>query len=89
MQALVQNDYGTPDVLRLKEVEKPAIKDDQVLVKVLAASINAGDIFSMKGSPLLVRFTVGFPKPKDYILGWDLAGIVRGSRQPGDAVQTR
>jgi NADPH:quinone reductase-like Zn-dependent oxidoreductase len=92
MQALVQNAYGTPDVLQLKEVDKPAIKDDQVLVKVLAASINAGDIFSMRGSPWLARFTVGFPKPKDYILGWDLAGIVEavGNQvtqfKPGDEV---
>lgn len=92
MQAIVQNDYGTPDVLRLKEVEKPVIKDDQVLVKVFSASINAGDIFSMRGSPWLTRFTVGFPKPKDYILGWDMAGIIveAGNQvtqfKPGDEV---
>ena len=92
MQAIVQNNYGTPDVLRLKEVEKPVIKDDQVLVKVFSASINAGDIFSVRGSPWLIRFTVGFPKPKDYILGWDMAGIIveAGNQvtkfKPGDEV---
>lgn len=92
MKAIVQNGYGSPDVLSLKEVAKPAIKDDQVLVRVHANSINAGDYFSMLGSPWLVRFSVGFPKPKDYILGWDMAGRVEavGSAvtqfQPGDAV---
>lgn len=92
MQAIVQNGYGSPDVLALKEVARPAIKDDQVLVRVHAVSINAGDYFSMKGSPWLVRFSVGFPRPKDYILGWDMAGRVEavGSAvtefQPGDEV---
>lgn len=92
MKAIVQNGYGSPDVLALKEVATPAIKEDQVLVRVHAASINAGDYFSMLGSPWLVRFSVGFPKPKDYILGWDMAGRVEavGSAvtqfQPGDAV---
>ena len=92
MKAIVQNNYGTPAVLALKEVDKPAIKEDQVLVRVHATSINAGDYFSMLGSPWLVRFSVGFPKPKDYILGWDVAGRVEavGSAvtqfQPGDEV---
>jgi NADPH:quinone reductase-like Zn-dependent oxidoreductase len=92
MKAIVQNGYGSPDVLTLKEVAKPAIKDDQVLVRVHANSINAGDYFTMRGSPWLVRTSVGFPRPKDYILGWDMAGRVEavGSAvtqfQPGDAV---
>ena len=92
MKAIVQNGYGTPAVLSIKEMEKPAIKDDQVLVLVHAASINAGDYFTMRGSPWLVRFMVGFPRPRDYILGWDMAGrvaAVGGSVtqfKPGDAV---
>ena len=76
MKAIVQNAYGNPDVLELKEVDKPEVKENDVLVRVVAASINAGDIFSVKGSPWLARFSVGFPKPKDYILGWDAAGYV-------------
>ena len=92
MKAIVQSGYGSPDVLALKDVAKPAVKDDQVLVRVHAISINAGDYFTMRGSPWLVRFSTGFPKPKDYILGWDMAGRVEavGSAvtqfQPGDAV---
>ncbi len=92
MKAIVQNGYGSPAVLSIKEVDKPAIKDDQVLVRVHATSINAGDYFTMRGSPWLVRFSVGFPRPKDTILGWDIAGRVEavGSTvtqfQPGDAV---
>jgi len=77
MKAIVQNAYGGPEVLELKDVEKPAIiEEDEVLVSVQAAGLNAGDYFSMRGSPWLARFDVGFPKPKDHILGWDVAGSV-------------
>ena len=92
MKAIVQNAYGSPDVLRLKEVADPVIKENEVLVRVHAAALNAGDVFSLRGSPWLARFSVGFPKPKDYILGWDMAGIVKavGTKvthfQPGDEV---
>ena len=92
MKAIVMNAYGGPDVLELKEVDKPEVKENDVLVGVHAASLNAGDYFTMRGSPWLVRFTVGFPKPKDHILGWDFAGHVErvGKNvtrfQPGDKV---
>jgi NADPH:quinone reductase-like Zn-dependent oxidoreductase len=92
MKAIVQNDYGSPDVLKLKDVDKPVVKENDVLVSVHAAALNAGDYFSMRGSPWPVRFTVGFPKPKNYILGWDIAGRVQGvgenvtQFQPGDGV---
>ena len=92
MKAIVQTDYGSPDVLELKEIDRPVVKDNDVLVRVHAAAINAGDYFSMSGSPWVARFTVGFPKPKNYILGWDLAVQVKavGKKvkrfQPGDEV---
>jgi len=92
MKAIVQNDYGSPDALKLKDVDKPIIKENGVLVRVHATALNAGDYFSMKGTPWLVRFTVGFPKPKNYILGWDVAGQVEavGKKveqfKPGDEV---
>ena len=92
MKAIVQNDYGSPDVLKLTEVAQPAMKDDQVLVRVKAVSINAGDVFAMRGKPWPIRLSAGFPKPKNYILGWDMAGVVEvaGSSvtqfRPGDEV---
>jgi NADPH:quinone reductase-like Zn-dependent oxidoreductase len=92
MKAIVMNAYGGPDVLELKEVDKPEVTENDVLVGVHAASLNAGDYFSMRGSPWLARFTVGFPKPKDHILGWDVAGHVEAvgknvtQFQPGDKV---
>jgi len=92
MKAIVINAYGGPEVLELKEVAKPEITEDDVLVGVHAASLNAGDYFSMRGSPWLARFTVGFPKPKDHILGWDIAGQVEAVGKnvtrfkPGDKV---
>ena len=92
MKAIIQNDYGSPDVLKLAEVAQPAMKDNQVLVRVKAVSINAGDVFAIRGNPWLIRLTAGFPKPKNYILGWDMAGVVEtaGSSvtqfSPGDEV---
>src|SRR5512138_200623 len=76
MKAIVQNDYGSADVLKLAEVAQPVIKDNQVLVRVKAVSINAGDVFAMRGNPWPIRLSAGFPKPKNYILGWDMAGVV-------------
>lgn len=92
MKAIVQNAYGSPDVLEIKEVDRPEVKGNDVLVRVAAASINAGDLFSVKGSPWMVRFSLGFPKPKDYVLGWDAAGTVEAVGEkvtrfkPGDEV---
>ncbi|MBI5954954.1 MAG: NAD(P)-dependent alcohol dehydrogenase [Chloroflexi bacterium] len=92
MKAIVQNDYGSADVLQLAEVAQPAMKDNQVLVRVKAVSINAGDVFAMRGNPWPIRLTAGFPKPKNYILGWDMAGVVEAAGssvmqfRPGDEV---
>ncbi len=92
MKAIVMNAYGGPEVLELKEIDRPAIGENDVLVRVHAASINAGDVFSMRGSPWLARFSVGFPRPKDHVLGWDMAGVVEqvGAAvtrfRPGDSV---
>ena len=92
MKAIVINAYGSPDVLELKEVDKPEVLENDVLVRVQAAGINAGDYFSMRGSPWLARFSVRFPKPNNYILGWDVAGQVEaiGEKvtrfQPGDDI---
>lgn len=92
MKAVVQNNYGSPDVLEVKEIDKPVIKENEVLVRVIAASLNAGDVFSMIGSPWLVKLMIGFPRPKNHVLGWDLAGRVEavGDKvtrfRPGDEV---
>jgi NADPH:quinone reductase-like Zn-dependent oxidoreductase len=77
MKAIVQNDYGSPDVLELKEIDKPAVvKDDDVLVRVHTAALHAGDVFGMRGVPYPVRLSAGWPKPKNYVPGYDVAGHV-------------
>ncbi len=92
MEAIVINAYGSPDVLELKEVARPTVKENEVLVRVHAASLNAGDVFALRGSPWLIRLSIGLNKPKNFILGWDMAGRVAavGSRvtrfKPGDEV---
>ncbi len=77
MKAIVYHEYGSPDVLKLEEVPKPVPKDGEVLVKVYTAALNAGDSYSLNGKPYLVRaFTGGILKPKQKILGNDIAGEV-------------
>ena len=55
MKAIVQNGYGSTEHVSVKEVERPRINDDQVLVKVRASSVNAGDLFTVKGSPAIAK----------------------------------
>src|SRR5690242_11841717 len=77
MKAIVRARYGSPDVLRLSEVERPVPKDDEVLVKIHAASVNALDWHLMRGKPFLARTGGnGLRKPKDQRLGVDFAGRV-------------
>jgi NADPH:quinone reductase-like Zn-dependent oxidoreductase len=93
MKAIVCTKYGSPDVLQLQEVEKPAPQDDEVLIRIYAASINARDWRFMRAKPFFVRLMPGgFLQPKNKILGADLAGRVEaiGSNvrqfKPGDEV---
>ncbi len=91
MKAIVYTKYGSPDVLQLKEVEKPTPKDNEVLVTVHAASLNSWDWDLLRGKPFLVRLW-GLLRPKYQILGADIAGRVEAVGknvklfQPGDAV---
>ncbi len=93
MQAVVQHRYGPPDVLELREVDKPAVGDDDVLVRVYAASLHPDVWHMVSGRPYVVRLLgAGFFKPKYPIPGTDMAGVVEavGPRvtrfRPGDAV---
>lgn len=76
MKAMVYTKYGSYDNLALQEVEKPAVNDDEVLVKVHAASVNWLDCHFLMGSPMLVRLMAGLLKPKNHVLGIDVAGQV-------------
>jgi NADPH:quinone reductase-like Zn-dependent oxidoreductase len=76
MKAIVYTQYGSPDVLQLQEVEKPSPKEDEVLVKIHAASANPADWHTMRGAPFLARLVNGLFKPKHPRLGADLAGRV-------------
>ena len=92
MKAIVYEKYGPPEVLQLKEVERPTPRDNEVLVKVHAASANPLDWHRMRGAPFLLRLGEGLRKPKKPMLGADIAGRVEavGSNvtqlQPGDEV---
>lgn len=76
MKAIIYNEYGPPNVLQLKEVEKPAPEDNEVLVKVHAVSINDWDWQLIQGIPFVNRIENGLLKPKKKILGSDIAGRV-------------
>jgi len=93
MKAIVCTKYGSPDVLQLQEVAKPALKDDEVLIRIHAASINSRDWRLMRANPFFIRLVPGgFLQPKNKILGADVAGRVEaiGSNikqfKPGDEV---
>src|SRR2546422_10277663 len=76
MKAIVYTTYGSPDVLQLKEVARSTPKDNEVLVQVHAASVNAADWHLMRGTPFLARLVNGLQKPKNTKLGADVAGRV-------------
>jgi NADPH:quinone reductase-like Zn-dependent oxidoreductase len=92
MKAMVYTEYGPPEVLQLKEVEKPTAKEDEVLVNVQAVSVNPFEWHHLRGTPFPLRLSSGLLKPKHKILGLDIAGRVEavGSSvqqfQPGDEV---
>jgi NADPH:quinone reductase-like Zn-dependent oxidoreductase len=76
MTAAVRDTYGSPDVLELRQIEKPALTDDGVLVRVRAASINAADWYGLTGTPYVGRKEMGLRRPKQRVLGVDFAGTV-------------
>src|SRR5215218_9479273 len=93
MKAIVQDIYGSPDVLQLKEIDKPVVGDDEVLVRVDAAGVDQGVWHLMAGLPYLVRVAgVGLRAPKNPVRGVDVAGRVEAvgenvtGVQPGDEV---
>lgn len=79
MKAIFYSKYGSTEDLQLKQVEKPIPKSGEVLVKIHAASVNSWDCDLVKGKPFLVRVIGGLFKPKNKILGADIAGIVEST----------
>jgi NADPH:quinone reductase-like Zn-dependent oxidoreductase len=92
MKAIVQDEYGSPDVLELREIDKPVAKDDAVLVRVHATSANPADWHFMRGLPYVMRPQSGLRTPKNGVLGRDIAGQVEAVGKdvtrfrPGDEV---
>ena len=90
MLAVVYTKYGSPDVLKLKDIPKPVIKDNEVLVKIYVASLNAADAEYLRGDPV-VRL-IGLLKPKYKVLGSDIAGRIESvgkdvkQFKPGDDI---
>src|SRR5271157_4409577 len=92
MKAVVYYNYGSPDVLKCEEIEKPTAGDNEVLIRVRAASVNPYDWHFMRGTPYFIRIMAGLLKPKDKRLGVDVAGQVEAvgenvtQLKPGDEV---
>lgn len=92
MKAIVYHNYGSPDVLQCEEIEKPTAGDDEVLIKVRAASVNVLDWRFVRGTPHFMRIMAGLRKPKVARLGIDVAGQVEAVGRnithfkPGDEV---
>lgn len=92
MRAVLQERYGSPDLLRLGEIDKPMVDEGGILVRVHASSVNAGDWRRVRGAPILVRLLQGMRKPRIPVFGGDAAGIVEAVGEgvtevkPGDQV---
>src|SRR5207253_4989128 len=92
MKAIVQNKYGSSEVLELQDIDKPEIGNDEVLVRVRAAAVNPGDWAIMSGLPYIARPVYGLRKPKNRVRGTDVAVEVEAVGtsvtrfQPGDEV---
>jgi NADPH:quinone reductase-like Zn-dependent oxidoreductase len=92
MKAIVHETYGSADVLQARDIEKPSIGDDEVLVRVHAASVHVGDWIVMTGKPFVMRLATGLRKPKNQVPGTDVAGTVEAvgkdvqRLRPGDEV---
>jgi NADPH:quinone reductase-like Zn-dependent oxidoreductase len=92
MKAAVRERFGPPDVVEIRELEKPVPADDEVLVRVRASSLNLGDWYAVQGRPWVGRTSMGLRTPKDDRLGTDYAGVVEAvgkdvnGFQPGDEV---
>jgi len=92
MKAIVQDRYGSPDVLQFRDVDKPVAADNEVLVRVHAAAVNARDWHVMRGDPYAARMMLGFRRPKVKVRGTDFAGRVEALGRdvkrfrPGDEV---
>jgi NADPH:quinone reductase-like Zn-dependent oxidoreductase len=92
MKAIIQDRYGSAEVLEARDIEKPQIGDDEILVRVNAASVHVGDWILMTGSPFVMRMATGLRKPKNPVPGTDVAGTVEAvgkdvqRLRPGDEV---
>src|SRR4051794_41690127 len=87
MKAIVQDMYGSPDVLELRAIDKPVVKDDEVLVRVRAAAVNIGDWHLMRGVPYVMRAVSGLRKPRRAVPGLDIAGQVEAVGGSGKQVR--
>ena len=76
MRAVVRERYGSPDVVELREIDRPVVPDDGVLVRVRAASVNRMDWYNLTGTPYFARSEFGLRRPKSELLGVDFAGTV-------------
>ena len=92
MQAIVRSRYGSPDVLELRNIDKPLVEDNEVLVRVRAAGVNMADVDYLRGQPHMARLGTGLRRPKNSGLGLDVAGQVEAVGRnvtrfkPGDEI---
>ena len=90
VKAIIRDNYGSPDILELEHLGEPEPGDDEVLLRVLATSVNPADWHILRGDPYIARLQLGLRKPKDRVLGCDVAGRVEAIGknvtmfQPGD-----
>ena len=76
MKSAIRRKYGPPEVIKIENIEKPTPKDDEVLIRVVATTVNRTDCANLTAKPFIMRFVVGFFQPRKIILGTDFAGEI-------------
>lgn len=76
MKAIVYHEYGSPDVLQLRDVEMPEPRPNELRIRMRAASVNTVDLYTLRGSPYMLRLQIGLKRPKNNGIGLDFAGVV-------------
>ncbi len=78
MKSAIRRNYGSPDKIKIEDIEKPVPKDNEVLIRVFATTVNRTDCANLTAKPFIMRFVLGFFKPRKIILGTDFAGEIVG-----------
>ena len=87
MKAAIRRSYGSPHVIKVEEIQKPTLKDNEVLIRIFATTVNRTDCANLTGKPFIMHLMLGLTKPRKIVLGTDFAGVVVATGKDIDSFQ--